>query len=79
MKIRVFSTPFCPYCVALKSFLDENNVVYEYLDVSENMGAQKEMIEKTNQMGVPVTNIGDEWIIGFDRERIAKMLDIKID
>ncbi|MCG2690130.1 glutaredoxin family protein [Candidatus Parcubacteria bacterium] len=77
MKIRVFSTPFCPYCVALKSYLDDNKIVYEYLDVSDNIPAQKEMIEKTNQMGVPVMNIGDEWIIGFDKAKIAQILDIK--
>jgi len=77
MKIRLFSTPFCPYCVALKSFLDENNIIYEYLDVADNISAQKEMIEKTNQMGVPVLNIGDEWIIGFDKSKIAQTLGIK--
>jgi len=76
MKIRVFSTPFCPYCVALKSYLEDKHIAFDYIDVSDNMLAQKEMIEKTNQMGVPVIEIDGEWIIGFDRDKIAKKLNL---
>jgi len=75
-KIRVFSTDVCPYCVALKSFLQENNVEFEALNVAENMEAQKEMVEKTGQLGVPVANIGDQWVVGFDKDKIAKLLGL---
>ena len=74
-KPRIFSTNSCPYCVALKSFLEENNIEFEELNVAENMEAQKEMVEKTGQLGVPVTNIGDQWIIGFDKDKISKLLN----
>jgi len=53
-KIRVFSTKFCPHCVVLKQFLNDNKIEFEDIDVSENEEARKEMIEKTIQMGVPV-------------------------
>jgi len=36
-----------------------------------------EMVEKSGQMGVPVVDINGEIIIGFDREKIVKLLDIK--
>jgi len=76
MKIRVFSTQICPYCITLKEFLKEKGVEFEEVDVSQDMEAQKEMVEKTGQMGVPVFNMGDNWVVGFDRERIEKLLDI---
>jgi len=76
-KIRVFSTPACPYCVTLKEYLKQHNIEFEDIDVSEDMKAQKEMIEKSEQMGVPVVEIDGQIIIGFDREKISKILNIK--
>ena len=56
-KVEVYTTPICPYCVALKEFLKENKVEFEEIDVSQDEMAAKEMIEKTGQMGVPVLEI----------------------
>ena len=76
-KIRVFSTSTCPYCITLKDFLSAKNIAFTDIDVSQNLEAQKEMVEATGQMGVPVINIGDQWVIGFDRQKISQLLDIK--
>ncbi len=76
MKIRVFSTPTCPYCVVLKNFLKDNGFEYEDIDVSQDEQAQTEMIEQTGQMGVPVTEIEGEYIIGFDQKKIKEKLGL---
>ena len=76
-KVRVFSTPSCPYCVTLKEFLKGNNIVFDDIDVSQDKEALDEMIEKSGQMGVPVVDIGGEIIIGFDKEKINQLLNIK--
>lgn len=76
MKVRVFSTTTCPYCTMLKDFLKENNVEFEDINVAENKEAAKEMIDKSGQMGVPVTEINDEIIVGFDKEAIKKKLGL---
>ena len=76
-KIRVFSTSQCPYCVTLKLFLKEHNIEFEDINVGEDQKAAEEMIEKSGQMGVPVIEIDDQMIIGFDKERISQLLDIK--
>lgn len=34
--IVVYSTPTCPYCKKTKSFLVENDIEYEDIDVSSN-------------------------------------------
>jgi glutaredoxin-like YruB-family protein len=75
-KIKVYSTQFCPYCVSLKEFLKENGIVFEEVDVSADSAAQKEMIEKSGQMGVPVTEIGNDIVVGFDKETILQLLDL---
>jgi len=76
-KVKVYSTPTCPYCVTLKEFLKSKEIDFEDIDVSKDMEAQKDMIERSGQMGVPVVDIDGEMVIGFDRERISKLLDIK--
>lgn len=77
MKIKVYSTPSCPYCVTLKAFLKEKGFEFKDIDVSENQAALEEMIQRSNQYGVPVVEINGEIVIGFDREKIMKLLDIK--
>jgi glutaredoxin-like YruB-family protein len=74
--VRVFSTPVCPYCFALKEFLKDNKVEFEDVDVAGNDAAREEMIEKSGQMGVPVVDINGEFIVGFDKARISKLLGI---
>lgn len=77
MKVRVFSTEVCPYCVTLKEFLREHKVAFEEIDVSKDEKAAKEMIEKSGQMGVPVIEIDGNIVVGFDKEKITKLLGIK--
>lgn len=75
-KIKIYTTPSCPYCVALKQFLKERNFEFEEIDVSQDEKAAEEMIQKSGQMGVPVVEIDSQIIVGFDRELIEKALKI---
>jgi len=76
-KVKIFSTPACPYCVALKEFLKQNNVEFEEIDVSVDDRAREEVIKKSGQMGVPVVEIDDNIVIGFDKGKILELLKIK--
>ena len=75
-KIKVYSTPACPYCVTLKEFLKEKGFEYEDIDVSQDQVMADEMVEKSGQMGVPVVDIDGKIIIGFDKEKINEILKI---
>ncbi|MAG08733.1 NrdH-redoxin [Candidatus Woesearchaeota archaeon] len=75
-KVKVYSTPTCPFCIKAKEFLKEHNIEFEDIDVSNNQEASKEMVDKSGQMGVPVIDIDGEIIIGFDVERIGKALKL---
>ena len=74
MKIKVYSTPSCPYCNMTKQFLREHNIEFEDIDVSQDQAAAIEMVQKSGQMGVPVIDIDGEIIIGFDLPRIKRAL-----
>ncbi len=77
-KVTVLSTPTCAHCMALKKFLDEKGIKYKTIDVSSDMKAQKEMIERTSQTTVPVVYIDDEVVVGFDIKRISELLNIVV-
>lgn len=74
--VKVYITPSCPYCFTLKEFLKERNVTFEDIDVSQDEKARDYIIKKTGKMEVPVIEIDDEVIAGFDKEKILKLLNI---
>jgi len=76
-KVRVFSTQMCPYCTTLKEFLKEHDIEFEDIDFSEDKVSLDEMVKKSGQMGVPVVDIDGQIIVGFDKEKICELLNIK--
>lgn len=76
-KVRVYSTPVCPFCTMAKEFLKEHGIEFEDIDVSADREEAKRMIEKTGQMGVPVIEVDGKAVIGFDKARLKEMLRIK--
>lgn len=75
--VKLFTTIACPYCFTLKEFLKEHNVDFEEIDVSKNEEARDEMIKKSGAIAAPVMEIDGEIVVGFDKEKICKLLKIK--
>jgi len=76
-KIIIFSTPTCSFCNAAKRYFREKNVRFTDVDVSRDERAARDMQRRTGQMGVPVILINNKPIVGFDKPRIMKMLNLK--
>jgi glutaredoxin-like YruB-family protein len=76
-KVKVYSTPTCPFCHMAKEFLKSKGIEFEDIDVSKDEAAAREMIEKSGQMGVPVIEIDGKIVVGFDKEKIEKLLKLK--
>ncbi len=74
--VKVYSTQTCPYCIMAKEYLKANNVAFEDIDVAARPEAADEMVRKSGQMGVPVLDIDGTIIVGFDRPKIAKALNL---
>ncbi|HEY4505441.1 MAG TPA: glutaredoxin domain-containing protein [Candidatus Paceibacterota bacterium] len=76
-KVMMYSTPTCHYCSMAKDYFKANNIPYENFDVSVDADKRKEMMEKSGQLGVPVIVIDSDVVIGFNRPKLARLLDIK--
>ncbi len=63
-KIIVYTTPTCMYCHALMDWLDSKGIEY----------TEKDATKEPDIATVPVTIIGDERIVGFDRPAIKRAL-----
>ena len=76
MTVKIYTTPTCAYCHAEKEFFKEHNIEFQEFDVFTDTKARQEMIEKTGQLGVPVTDIDGQIVIGFERGKIKQILGI---
>jgi len=74
MKVKIYSTPTCPWCTKAKDFFKGKGIELEDINVAENKEAMNEMMEKSGQMGVPVIDIDGKIIIGFDQSAIEKTI-----
>lgn len=77
MTVEVYSTPTCMYCNLLKDFLKENDVEFTEINVAEDAEKRTYIVEKSGQMGVPVTLIGEEVIVGFNKDKISELLKLE--
>lgn len=76
-KIIVYGTSHCPWCHKTREFLQENKIKFTDINVEEDQKARKDMIKKSGQLGVPVIDINDKIIVGFDETAIKKALKLK--
>lgn len=76
-RVTVYSTPTCSWCNRLKQYFKDNNIRFTDIDVSKDQKAAQEMVKRSGQQGVPQTDINGQIVIGFDKQKINKLLDIK--
>lgn len=77
-KVEMYTTPSCVFCKMAKDFFQARGVEYQEFNVAEDMAKQKEMIDKSGQMGVPVIVVdGSNVIVGFDQPKLSELLGIK--
>ena len=74
--VIIYSTPSCHFCHMAKDFFKEKNVAFTDYDVAIDTTKRAEMIEKSGQMGVPVIQIGDNLIVGFNKPKIVELLGL---
>jgi len=76
-QVTVYSTPSCSWCTTLKSYLDQKQIKYREINVASDTSAAEAMVKKSGQQGVPQTEINGQMIVGFDKNRINQLLEIK--
>jgi glutaredoxin-like YruB-family protein len=73
-KVVIYSTPTCPNCKRTKAYLSQKGIAYTDLNVAADKDLAKEMIQKSGQMNVPVLVIDGEIVVGFDQNKLDKLL-----
>ncbi len=76
-KVIIFTTPTCSYCNIPKRYFREKSIRFTDVDVSRDQRAAADMQRRTGQTGVPVILINNRSIVGFDKPKINRMLNIK--
>ena len=76
-KVIIYITPGCVYCQIAKEFFKQNNIAYDERDVSVDEKARDEMVKKSDQLGVPVIDISGKIVVGFNKEMLSALLNIK--
>jgi glutaredoxin 3 len=65
--VQIYTTRFCPYCVAAKTLLKRKGVAYDEIDVGSDIDRREEMVQRANgRMTVPQIFVGDVHVGGND-------------
>jgi len=76
--VTIYSTPTCHFCHQAKDFFKENNIEYTEKDVAVDLDARREMVEKTGQLGVPVIEVDEKIMVGYDHDTLAEALGVHV-
>ncbi|MEE9430075.1 MAG: glutaredoxin domain-containing protein [Melioribacteraceae bacterium] len=75
--VIMFSTPTCSFCVTAKRYFKEHKIKFKDIDVSRDPKAAMDMKRRAGTTGVPVILINNRPIVGFDKPKINRLLNIK--
>ncbi len=75
-RIIIFTTSSCPWCNRVKQYLREKKFRFREVNVERDRDGAKEL-QRRHIMGVPVVLINNRPVVGFDKEKIDKLLGIK--
>jgi glutaredoxin 3 len=65
VRVVIYSTRFCPYCVAAKRLLTAKGISFEEIMVDADPAMRAEMQQLSGRMSVPQIFIGERHIGGF--------------
>jgi len=75
-KVIVYTSDVCPYCVMVKNFLNQNNVEFEEVNLSQNKEKAEEIAKKSGVRSVPVTEIDGEIVVGYNIKKLKELLGL---
>jgi len=72
-KIEIYSSNTCGYCSMAKDYFSEKHLDYIEYNISEDANSRKRLMQM-GYMSVPVILIEGEEVLGFDKDKMEKML-----
>jgi len=64
--VRIYTTPFCGYCVSAKRLLDRLSIGYEEVDLSRDLELRQKLIDETQWRTVPMIFVEEQFVGGYD-------------
>jgi glutaredoxin 3 len=64
--VTVYTSGWCPYCQRAKGLLSQKKVVFNEINVEDDVKIREEMIARSNRNTVPQIFIGDKHVGGCD-------------
>lgn len=68
--IKIYSTSWCPACVKAKRFFEMKGWEYNEINVADKHEDREEVFRVSGQRTVPVIQVSDEIIVGFNKKEI---------
>ena len=75
-RILIFTSPGCSWCGAVKRYLREHRVRFREVDVAKDPDAARDLARRGHR-GIPVVLINNRPVVGFDKEKINRLLGIR--
>ena len=72
--ITVFTTKTCAYCKMVKQYLTLKGKEFTEVDLHDNPEIHQEIIAKTGAMTAPIIQVDDQFIVGWNRQRMAELV-----
>ena len=84
--MKIYGSKICSGCRELKAKLDENNIAYEFVEITENIPSLRaflkmrdtnpmfDEIKEQGRVGIPVIEL-DDGTLTMDEEAVLKNLD----
>jgi len=76
-RVTVYSGPGCPACGTLKTYLRRNGISFREVDIARDRRAAEKLVKRSGQMAVPQTDINGRLVVGFDQNKLDKLLGIQ--
>ncbi|MCX7914751.1 MAG: glutathione S-transferase N-terminal domain-containing protein [Verrucomicrobiae bacterium] len=74
-QIRLYTRPYCSWCVDAKQYLEQRGLKYEEVDVSRDPAALAEMIRISGQRYVPTIVVNGRVLANFSVDDLEKFLN----
>lgn len=74
-QIRLYTRPYCSWCVDAKQYLDQRGLAYEEVDVSRDPAAFAEMMRISGQRYVPTIVVDGRVLANFSVQELEEFLN----
>lgn len=80
MKVFIYELSTCPWCRKTRQFFEERGIPFEYVDYDmQDEAEQEKIMEKMKRLAgassFPLTMIDDDFVIGYDAEKLSKLIE----